>query len=269
MRIAQFQTQVFREKRKNLDEMEECLKGISGRQVDLAVFGEMFNCPYETENFPVYAEPEHGECWQRCSFLAEKYHMYLLAGSMPETDQAGRIYNTAYLFDRNGKQIAKHRKIHLFDIDIKGKQYFRESDTLSPGECCTVAETEFGKVGICICFDFRFPELARKMVLEGAEILLVPAAFNTTTGPAHWELMNRARAVDNQCYVAATSPARDAQASYQAWGHSMVVDPWGNVLGEMDEKPGRMVTEIDLCEVKRIREELPLLTARQPRIYQI
>lgn len=267
MRIAQFQTHVYKEKHQNLEEMERCLQDISEKQVTLAAFGEMFNCPYETEKFPEYAEPEGGECWQYCSRLAEKYKIYLSAGTMPEVDENGKIYNTAYLFDPQGRQIGKHRKIHLFDIDIKGRQSFQESDTLTAGNRCTVADTEFGKVGICICFDFRFPELARRMVLEGARFLLVPAAFNTTTGPAHWALMNRARAVDNQCFVAATSPARDAQASYQAWGHSMVVDPWGTVLGEMDEKEGCMITEINWMEAKRIREELPLLRARRPEVY--
>lgn len=267
MKIAQFQTRVFPEKEKNLRQMEQCMEMAAREQADLAVFGEMFCCPYETGQFPLYAEPEGGEIWQRCSRLAEKHGIYLAAGTMPETDAGGHIYNTAYLFDRQGRQIGKHRKVHLFDIDIRGGQRFRESDTLTAGEECTVVQTEFGKIGICICFDFRFPEIARQMAQRGAVLLLVPAAFNPTTGPAHWELMNRSRAVDNQCFVAATSPARDPEAPYQAWGHSLIADPWGTVLGEMDEKEGMQTVEIDLREAARIREELPLLRARRPELY--
>lgn len=136
--------------------------------IDLAVLPEMFCCPYENKYFPEYAEIEGGDTWEKCSRLAAEYGIYLVAGSMPERDEAGNIYNTSYVFDRNGHQIGKHRKMHLFDIDVKGGQYFKESDTLTPGDQVTVFDTEFGKMGLCICYDFRFPELARLMVDEGA-----------------------------------------------------------------------------------------------------
>ena len=124
-------------------------------------------------------------------------------------------------------------------------------------------DTEVGKVGLCICFDCRFPELARKMVLDGARLILVPAAFNMTTGPAHWELMFRSRAVDNQCFVAGTSCARDMQASYVAWGHTLLVSPWGDVIEEMGEEEGVIVNTIDLSYPNKVRRELPLPSARR------
>lgn len=263
MKIAQFQTHVYPEKEKNIYEMEKYINKIRNKNVDIAMFGEMFTCPYVTSNFPLYAEPEGGDTWNICSRLAREHHIYLLAGTVPEIDEEGKIYNTAYVFDREGKQIAKHRKVHLFDIDIKGGQYFRESDTLSAGNQCTVFDTEFGKMGICICFDIRFPELSMMMAQKGARTIFIPAAFNMTTGPAHWELLYRSRALDNQCYVVGTSVARDPSFRYVAWGHSLVVSPWGEVIRQMDEKEGYMINEIDLDYVERVREQLPVLNARR------
>ncbi|MCI5699514.1 MAG: carbon-nitrogen hydrolase family protein [Lachnospiraceae bacterium] len=269
MKIAQIQTNVYKDKKKNLENLEAYLRKIAPERPDLAAVGEMFSCPYATENFPVYAEKEGGETWTSLSELAAKYQIYLSAGSVPEVDDQGKVYNTAYVFDRQGRQIAKHRKMHLFDIAIQGGQYFRESDTLTAGNQVTVLKTEFGMIGLCICFDFRFPELARLMVDQGAKVILVPAAFNMTTGPRHWELMHQSRALDNQCFVVSTSPARDANADYVAWGHSLIVSPWGDVIAEMDEREGYIITEIDLNEVDTVRGQLPLLQARRKDIYDL
>ena len=269
VKIAQIQAHVYEEKSKNLEELERNLKRIKDENIDLVTLGEMFNCPYQTPCFPVYAEMEQGETWQRLSALAKKYQIYLSAGSVPEKDKEGHVYNTAYVFDRQGNQIAKHRKVHLFDIAVKGGQCYQESATLTAGDQITVFDTEFGKMGICICFDCRFPEIVRLMTLQGARTILVPAAFNMTTGPAHWELMFRGRAVDNQCYMIGTSDARDEQAGYISWGHSLVVSPWGDVVTQMDEKPGIQITEIDLDRVDAIREQLPLLSARRMDLYEL
>lgn len=269
MKIAQIQAHVYEEKKKNLEELERNLERIKDENMDLVTLGEMFNCPYQTPCFPVYAEKERGETWQKLSALAKKYQIYLSAGSVPEKDKEGHVYNTAYVFDRLGNQIAKHRKVHLFDIAVKGGQRYRESATLTAGDQITVFDTEFGKMGICICFDCRFPEIVRLMTLQGARVILVPAAFNMTTGPAHWELMFRGRAVDNQCYMIGTSDARDEQAGYVSWGHSLVVSPWGDVVAQMDEKPGIQITEIDLDRVEAIREQLPLLSARRTNLYEL
>ena len=268
MRIAQIQSHVYIDKMKNLEQLEERLEELAWQKPDLVMLGEMFCCPYETKLFPVYAEPEEGPVWRELSRLAKKHGIYLAAGSVPEGDGEGRVYNTAYVFDRAGRQIGKHRKAHMFDIQVEGGQHFKESETLTPGDKCTVFDTEFGKVGLCICFDFRFPELARKMVLDGARLILVPAAFNMTTGPAHWELMFRGRAVDNQCFVAGTSCARDREAGYVAWGHTLLVSPWGDVIEEMDEREGVMVHDIDLSYADKVRAELPLLSARREEVYR-
>ena len=133
----------------------------------------------------------------------------------------------------------------------------------------TVFETPWCKMGLCICFDFRFPELARLMVLQGAKVLVVPAAFNMTTGPAHWELMFRQRAVDGQCYTVGVAPARDEKGCYVSYGNSMVVSPWGDVVWRADEKPQVHVVEVDLDRVEEVRQQLPLLSARRTDVYTV
>ena len=268
MKIAQLQTHVYPEKPRSLAQVEAYMDKVMPEKPDLVALGEMFQCPYVTKNFPLYAEEEGGDTWQRLSQLAAKHQVYLSAGTVPELD-GGKVYNTAYVFDRQGRQIAKHRKVHLFDIDVEGGQSFRESDTLSAGNQVTVFDTEFGKIGICVCFDFRFPELGRLMALKGAKLILVPAAFNMTTGPAHWQIMFRSQALNNQCFVAGTSPARDEASSYVAWGHSLLVSPWGDIIKEAGEKEGFQITEIDLSEADRIRSQLPLLSARRTDVYTL
>lgn len=268
MKIAQLQTHVYPEKQRSLAQVEAYVDKVMPEKPDLVTLGEMFQCPYVTQNFPLYAEEEGGDTWQRLSQLAAKHQVYLSAGTVPELD-GGKVYNTAYVFDRQGRQIAKHRKVHLFDIDVEGGQSFKESDTLSAGNQVTVFDTEFGKIGICVCFDFRFPELGRLMALKGAKLILVPAAFNMTTGPAHWQIMFRSQALNNQCFVAGTSPARDEASSYVAWGHSLLVSPWGDIIKEAGEKEGFQITEIDLSEADRIRSQLPLLSARRTDVYTL
>lgn len=268
MKIAQLQTHVYPEKQRSLAQVEAYMDKVMPEKPDLVALGEMFQCPYVTKNFPLYAEEEGGDTWQRLSQLAAKHQVYLSAGTVPELD-GGKVYNTAYVFDRQGRQIAKHRKVHLFDIDVEGGQSFKESDTLSAGNQVTVFDTEFGKIGICVCFDFRFPELGRLMALKGAKLILVPAAFNMTTGPAHWQIMFRSQALNNQCFVAGTSPARDEASSYVAWGHSLLVSPWGDIIKEAGEKEGFQITEIDLSEADRIRSQLPLLSARRTDVYTL
>ena len=269
MKILQAQMVVSQSKDEALQTVEEACKQAVRVEADFLTLPEMFCCPYETVNFPRYAEAEGGKVWSRCAALAKRYNIYISAGSVPELGEAGEVYNTAYIFDRQGRQIAKHRKMHLFDIDVQGGQSFKESDTLTAGRDITVFDTEFGAIGLCICYDFRFPELARLMVLKGAKVVFVPAAFNMTTGPAHWELMFRAQAMFNQCFAIGTAPARDLNATYHSWGHSIAVGPWGNVIAKMDEKEGYQLVELDLSEINSIRQQLPLIKHRRTDLYTL
>ncbi|MBQ1409954.1 MAG: carbon-nitrogen hydrolase family protein [Oscillospiraceae bacterium] len=235
---------------------------------DLVTLPEIWNGPYQQDLFPSFAEPRFGPSWQLLSELAAAHGIWLSGGSIAERE-GGKVYNTAYVFDRTGKEAARHRKMHLFDIQITGGQHFLESQTLTAGNEVTVFDTEFCRMGLCICYDLRFPELARLMVDRGAKLILVPAAFNMTTGPAHWELLFRQRAVDNQVFCIGTSPARDEAASYHAWGHSIVTDPWGRVVTQMDAEEALRVVELDLDLVEQIRAELPLLAHRRTDLYRL
>lgn len=268
MKLALIQMAACPEKEDSLRLAEDYLRGARREGADIAMLPEMFNCPYKTENFPLYAEEEGGISWQRMSQAAKKNHMYLVAGSMPERDSKGHIYNTSYVFDREGKQIAKHRKIHLFDIDVKGGQYFRESDTVTAGDRVTLFETEFGKFGLMICYDIRFPELTRLMAVNGATMVFVPAVFNMTTGPVHWEIIFRVRAIDNQLFMAGCSQARRRE-DYISYGNSIITSPWGEVVGRQNEKEGMLLREIDFSEVERTREELPFLKQRRMDVYSL
>ena len=269
IKIAAIQMSTVADKMENVRTVKTYLEKIKDENPDFVILPEMFCCPYQTENFPIYAEKEGGPVWQQLSGYAKQYGIYLIGGSMPEKDAEGNVYNTSYIFDREGKQIGKHRKVHLFDIDVKGGQTFKESDMLTAGDSDTVFDTEFGKMGVMLCFDIRFPELSRMMVNDGARIVFVPAAFNMTTGPAHWELSFRTRALDNQIYMVGCAPARDVSAGYISWGHSIVTDPWGRVIDMLDEKKGILLAELDMDYEEQIREELPLLKSRRKDIYQL
>lgn len=269
IKIAAIQMSTVADKMENVRTVKAYLEKIKDENPDFVILPEMFCCPYQTENFPIYAEKEGGPVWQQLSGYAKQYGIYLIGGSMPEKDAEGNVYNTSYVFDREGKQIGKHRKVHLFDIDVKGGQTFKESDTLTAGDSDTVFDTEFGKIGVMLCFDIRFPELSRMMVNDGAKVIFVPAAFNMTTGPAHWELSFRTRALDNQIYMVGCAPARDVSAGYISWGHSIVTDPWGRVIDMLDEKKGILLAELDMDYEEQVREELPLLKSRRKDIYQL
>ena len=200
--------------------------------------------------------------------LARETGLWLVAGSMPEAD-GERIYNTSFVFDPAGRQAAFHRKMHLFDIDVKGGQRFMESETFTAGDSVTVFDTPFGKLGLCICFDLRFPELARCMALAGARAIVTPAAFNMTTGPAHWELLFRQRAVDNQLFTLGVAPARDEQGPYVSYGNTILCSPWGEVLARAGSAPALLLADVDLDQNESIRAQLPLLSARRTDVYRL
>lgn len=268
VRVALLQMPVGKDKKKNIETAAEYVQRAAQQGAQIVVLPEMFCCPYENKSFVENAEPEGELIWHSLSDLARLNQVLLIGGSMPE-QEGERIYNTCYIFDENGQQIGRHRKVHLFDIQIQGGQSFRESDTFTPGDQITVLDTKYGKIGVEICFDIRFTEMTHLMALKGAEMVFVPAAFNMTTGPAHWQLHFRARALDSQIYMLGCSPSRDLQASYHAYGHSIITSPWGDVVAELDEKPGILIRDIDLDQVASVREQLPILSARRTDLYSL
>ncbi|KAH0542123.1 hypothetical protein FGG08_003423 [Glutinoglossum americanum] len=243
----------------------------------LIVLPECFNSPYGTQFFPKYAEKllpsppssDDSPSFHALSAVAKEANAFLIGGSIPEySPETEKYYNTSLTFSPSGALIATHRKTHLFDIDIPGKIKFKESDVLSPGNKVTIVDIpEYGKVGIAICYDVRFPELAMIAARKGCFALIYPGAFNMTTGPLHWSLQARARAMDNQVYVALCSPARDMEATYHAWGHSLVADPNAEVLAEMDEKEGIAYVELNGEKIDDIRRGIPIYSQRRFDVY--
>ena len=268
IKLALCQMNVIDDKEENLKKASFMIASAS-KKADFIVLPEMFNCPYSNDKFIEYAENEKDSySLSKISSLASDNNVYILAGSIPEKED-DKLFNTSYLFDKQGNIIAKHRKMHLFDIDVKDKITFKESDVLTAGDDFTIADTEFGKIGIGICYDVRFPELSRIMVENGALVLFYPGAFNMTTGPAHWQLLFRSRALDNQVFCVGVAPALNKDASYHSYGHSIVTNPWGEVMAEAGSKEDIIFSEIDLSEIKKIREELPLLKNKRKDLYEV
>jgi predicted amidohydrolase len=265
--ICQFQ--VVADKATNLERATQFINRVAGAGAQIIALPEMFNCPYRQKSFAQYAETApDGETLTLLAKLARTNGCYLIGGSIPEREQ-GKLYNTSFVFDRNGTIVARYRKVHLFDIAIPGKITCQESAVFSAGDAITYFDTEYGRFGVAICYDLRFPELFRLLVDMSVRAVFVPAAFNTTTGPAHWRTLLRSRAIDNQVFIAGIGPARNPAANYAAYGHSAVVDPWGTVLWEAEAEEALNVVPLDLDKVAAVRQELPLLAHRRSDLYCI
>ncbi|KAL1302771.1 hypothetical protein AAFC00_003118 [Neodothiora populina] len=244
---------------------------------NIVVLPECFNSPYGTKYFPKYAETlipsppteEQSPTYHALSALAKESKAYLVGGSIPEYwEETKKHYNTSLTFGPDGKLLATHRKVHLFDIDIPGKIKFQESEVLSPGNKVTIIDLpEYGKIAVAICYDVRFPELATIAARNGAFLLLYPGAFNLTTGALHWELQARARAMDNQVYVGLCSPARDMEADYNAWGHSMIVDPNAQILSQLEEKEDIAYADLNGERIEEVRKGIPINIQRRFDVY--
>ncbi|KAF5923909.1 hypothetical protein HPG69_010338 [Diceros bicornis minor] len=274
-RLALIQLQVSSVKSDNLTRACGLVQEAARQGAKIVSLPECFNSPYGTNYFPEYAEKIPGESTQKLSEVAKECGIYLIGGSIPEED-AGKLYNTCAVFGPDGVLLVKHRKLHLFDIDVPGKITFQESKTLSPGDSFSTFDTPYCRVGLGICYDIRFAELAQVYAQRGCQLLVYPGAFNLTTGPAHWELLQRGRAVDNQVYVATASPARDDKASYVAWGHSTVVTPWGEVLARAGTEEAIVYADIvhfpvvaDLKKVAEIRQQIPIFSQKRSDLYAV
>lgn len=268
-RIAICQMKVVDYKEANLKKAVNLIEKSAAGGAHLVILPEMFNCPYDNSKFQEYAEDKKNSITlNTISDAAKEQGVYLVAGSIPESE-ANQIYNTSFIFDSRGGLIGSHRKLHLFDIDVPDAVTFKESETLTAGDKITVIETEFCNLGVAICYDIRFPELLRLMTLKGAELIVVPGAFNMTTGPAHWEPLIRSRAMDNQIYIAAASPARDENASYVAYGHSMIVGPWGEVLAQAGSDEEIIYEDLKSSRIREVRNQLPLLKNRRIDLYDL
>ncbi len=266
LKLAMIQLRTERELEKTLQKAERMLREAAAKGAEIAVLPEMFCCPYDAAFFPAFAE-HADEVRAVLSQWSRENRLLLVGGSLPERE-GERLYNTCFVYDEAGRQIARHRKVHLFDVDLPGMR-FMESDSFAPGEEITTFETRWGRMGAAICFDLRFPELFRAMARRGAQIIFLPAQFNQKTGPAHWELSLRARAVDNELFVVGASAAKDAGFSYESWGHSMAVDPFGEVLASCGDEETILYADLDLDRIARVRRQLPTFLHLREELYEV
>lgn len=265
--VCQFITGL--DKSKNLERAKTFIHDAAKGGADIITLPEMFNTPYSKEYFREYAEDESGPSFQMLSQAAKDTGKWLIGGSIPELAE-GKVYNTSFIFDRSGKLVNKHRKLHMFDIDIPGQTY-RESEVISGGSQITVFETEYCKIGVGICYDIRFPEQSLLMRKLGAEILVFPASFNPTTGPLHFELLGKSRALDTQTFVVLSAPARDVaqKTGYLTWGHSAVINPNGLTVAQAELTEKVLLVDIDLEDVTRQRMGFPFEAQARRDLYDV
>lgn len=232
------------------------------RGARLVVLPELFNCLGRSEAMLRQAEEIPGATSDALRKLAARLGVTLLAGSICErSPAAGKAYNTSLLFAPDGKLLARYRKLHLFDVDLPGRVCYRESDWLLPGGDVVAVDTDLGRLGLSICYDIRFPELMR---LQQADVQLVASAFTFATGRDHWEVLLRARAIENQAFVVAANQFGEHTPQFITLGRSMIVDPWGTVLAVAADGEGLAMAEIDLARQAEIRRRLPALAHRRP-----
>jgi predicted amidohydrolase len=264
MRVAACQLNSRHDRAANLAAARSLLGRAAAAGADLAVLPEFTDYLGPSAGLPK-PEPLDGEYATFFADAARELSMWVHAGSFHEIGpEPGRCYNTSPVFDRTGALAGVYRKIHLYDVEIPGRVSYHESATVAAGESWTVVGVDGLNVGLSICYDLRFPELYRRLAVDGAAgLLVVPAAFMLHTGRDHWEVLLRARAIENQCYVVAAAQIGDHEPGRTCFGRSMIIDPWGTVLAQAPDVVGVTVAEIEPDRVARIRTELPSLANRR------
>ena len=252
------------DKAANLKEAKHWLRRAAAQGARVAALPEVFIWRGNKKSERESAEPIPGPSSNALAELARDLGIYVLAGSILEAIPASpKAYNTSLLFEPSGKVLATYRKIHLFDVDLANGTSLRESATREFGTRVTIADMGFCKAGLSVCYDLRFPELYRDLAKQDVDLIFVPSAFTAYTGEAHWETLLRARAIENQVYVVAPDQFGKSAKSFETHGHSMIIDPWGQILAELPDGPGVITAEIDLDYLAKVRAELPALKHRR------
>lgn len=253
------------DKSENLETASRYVEQAARDGAQLVVLPELFNCLASFQQILSQAETIPGPTSEAMSRLARQLGITLLAGSLCEqADTANRGYNTSLLFNADGELVSRYRKIHLFDVDLPQGPSITESAWMSPGTTCCVTNTPVAKIGQATCYDLRFPELFRRLIDQGAELISVPSAFTRTTGKDHWHVLVRARAIENQVYVAAANQGGQHSPDLASFGHSLLVDPWGEILAEAkNESEQVIVATVRNERFEQIRSHVPCLNHRQ------
>ena len=270
LRIGLVQLNSQHDRAANLATIDRLVGEAAGRGARFVMLPE--HAPYlgPQAGYQEGAEAIPGPTSERYAALARQHSIYLHAGSMVEaTDIPGKYANTTLVFDPNGAIIARYRKIHLYDVEIPGRVSSRESDSVAPGDEIVTVEIEGVTFGLAICYDLRFPELFRLLALKGAEVLVNPAAFTLYTGRDHWDILLRARAIENQAWMLAAAQWGKHEPHGVCYGRSLIADPWGTVIAQANDGVGIIVADVDTALVQQQRTELPSLANRQPAAYTL
>lgn len=272
LRVTLCQMHVGADKLANIAKAVGMIAAAADRGSELAVLPECFNSPYSTKVFDEYSESlEPGQpTYDAISAVARDKKVWVIAGSIPEKDAAGKIFNSSMTFGPDGTLRHVQRKMHLFRLFTE-QVTFDEAEVLTAGDSAIAVDMpDHGiRFGVGICFDIRFPLFAYQLASQKTSFTVFPSAFNMVTGPLHWDLNARARAVDNQQFVMLCSPARDETAGYVAYGHSMVVDPLGKIIAQMDEKEGHLDAEMDFGLIAKARDSIPILKGLRTDVYSL
>jgi predicted amidohydrolase len=250
----------------SMAEASELARAARAEGAELICLPEYFACLDVIDDLLIstpYTEASH-PALPRFQALAEDLEAWLLLGSLAVEVEGGKVTNRSYLLDAAGRITARYDKIHLFDVELGGGESYRESATIAPGAQAVVAATPWGTLGLSVCYDLRFPQLYNALARAGAAFLAIPAAFTKTTGQVHWHVLNRARAIETGAYVFAPCQYGDHGVGRASFGHSLIVDPWGEVLAEGGEGPGVILAEVDPARVAEARRKIPALRHARP-----
>jgi len=246
------------DKDRNLDRASRLLDRAVRAGAKVIVLPEAFNCLGRREQMTAAAEDVPGPTSKRLAEKARQHGIFIVGGSIMERGPRRKVYNTSLVFDRRGNIIGKYRKLHLFEAHLEGRVSLRESAFMLPGRSVAPVRVCGVKVGVTTCYDVRFPELYRLLTSLGAKIIFVPSAFTHSTGKDHWEVLLRARAIENQVYIVGVNQCGKHPNGVRSYGHSMVVDPWGNIIQSLDSREGTALACIDLDYLKGVRRALPV-----------
>jgi predicted amidohydrolase len=267
MRVAAIQLNSNADKGRNLDRAERLLRAAAADNARLAVLPEKFNVLGGPDDLRAGAEAIPGPTTEWAGELCRELGLWLVAGSIVErVDGDEKLRNTSVLIGPDGELHASYRKIHLFDVEVGGIVY-RESDAEAPGDEVVVADAGGLPLGMAVCYDLRFPELYRIMAGRGARVISLPAAFTVPTGRAHWEILVRARAIENQVFMIAAGQIGRHPPDHESYGHSLIVDPWGVVLAQAPDEECFISADLDFAAQDEVREKLPALAHRRPAAY--
>ncbi len=247
----------------NLEEAERLIKTAVQQDAELVVLPENFAIMglSEADKVAIAEVPGEGPIQQFLSQQAGRHGIWIVGGTIPiESGSMGKVYSASLLYDNQGDMIARYDKIHLFDVVLEdSNESYNESETIEPGDDVVVVDTPFGKLGMAVCYDLRFPELFRAMADVGMEICVLPSAFTSITGRAHWESLLRARAIENLCYIIAPDQGGYHKNGRETYGDSMIIDPWGVVLNRLPHGTGVVVSDVDLEKLRKTRKNFPAL----------